>query len=326
MNIFVTGGTGYIGSTLISRLAGEKEISKIVALARSPEKARQLAARVQFREKLEFADGDIRHHNFDFGNIDVVIHLAAVYDPRWYDENSAEAIEMSVGGTQRLVEAVRRFKVPYFILVSTYLVYGEQTTMLVREDLTPTPRPDIVKSLVKYACEVIARGLADSSTKFVILRLAHVYGVGVLPRWDDVMIKFARLSCSGEDLTIYGDGNQKADYVHVRDVCDCIYRLLISSEGAWNETYNVGGGRAISINELVEVYLKATVEMGLKAPGKSYVEGGKSYYETRGFRPPLLDISKAREKLGWIPSTSIEDGVKELIQACCTSYPGSSVD
>jgi len=57
MNIFLTGGTGFLGSTLVSRLTGEKEVSKVVALVRNPEKARDLATRVESREKLDFIHG-----------------------------------------------------------------------------------------------------------------------------------------------------------------------------------------------------------------------------------------------------------------------------
>ena len=135
-----------------------------------------------------------------------------------------------------------------------------------------------------------------------------------MPRIGDFMEKFTRLSCAGENLPIYGDGSQKLDIVHVRDVSDCVYTLLISAENIWNETYNLGGGRPISTNELADVFIKATLEMGLKAPSKSYVEA-KSWSKARGFRVPCLDMSKMQEKVGWSPSTSIEEGVKELIKA-----------
>ncbi|MBW1671383.1 MAG: NAD(P)-dependent oxidoreductase [Deltaproteobacteria bacterium] len=317
MNVFVTGGTGYIGSTFISRLTGEKEILKVVALARNTEKARDLATRVEFREKLEFADGDLRHCDYDFGNIDVIIHAATVHDMAWVDTNIAEAIDINVGGTLRIVQAARRFKVPYLVFFSSHSVYGKQDTMPVREDFTL--RPEIPKAMTKYAGEVIVRSLANCSTKFVILRPEHVYGVGVLPHWHEFTVKYTELSCNGKNLPIYGDGNQKVDLVHVRDVCDCIYKLLMSPEDAWNETYNVGGGRVISINELADLYIQAAVDVGLKAPDRSYVEA-ESYCEARGFRLPWLDISKAREKLGWTPSTSIEEGVKELVQAAFDSH------
>jgi len=99
----------------------------------------------------------------------------------------------------------------------------------------------------------------------------------------------------------------------------CIYKLLISSDSAWNETYNIGGGRAVSMNELAEAYVKAALEMGLKAPVKTYIKT-KNYIDSKGLASVLLDISKAQEKLGWIPSTSIEEGVRELIQAAFGSH------
>lgn len=316
MNVFVTGGTGYMPSALISRLTSEKEVSKVIALARDPQKARDLAARVKSHEKLEFAYGDVRLHDFDFGNTHVIFHAAAVHDMVWVDENSAEAVEINIGGTHRVVEAARRFRVPYFIFVSSHSVYDEEAGILAREE---NPSPKMPKALTKYAGEVIVRSLANSSTRFIVLRPSHIYGVSIMPRWNDFTKKFTRLSCAGENLPIYGDGNQKVDLVHVRDVCDCVYRLLISAENIWNETYNLGGGRPISINELADVFIKAALEMGLKAPSKSYVEA-KSWSEARGFRLPCLDMSKMQEKVGWSPSTSIEEGVRQLIKAYLASF------
>jgi nucleoside-diphosphate-sugar epimerase len=103
------------------------------------------------------------------------------------------------------------------------------------------------------------------------------------------------------------------DLVHVRDVCNCIYKFLVSSKNTWNETYNIGGGKVFSINELADVYVKATVEIGLNAPTKSYIEA-RSYTQSKGIRLPCLNIAKLQAKLDWNPSISIEKGVKEIIK------------
>lgn len=317
MNVFLTGGAGYLGSALISRLTCERDISKVVAMVRNREKASRLATRVEFCDKVEFVFGDLRRYSFDLRDIDVVIHAAAVHDVTWVEENIAKAIEVNVGGTQRLVDAVRRFETQYFIYFSSHSVYMNNNARLVSE--TSLPTPNIAKAMTKYAGEVLVRSLVKSSTRFVIFRPAHIYGIGVLPRWNDYTLKFGELCRSGKKLTIYGDGNQKVDLVHVRDVCDCTYRFLISPDNVWNESYNVGSGRPISINQLADAYVKATVEMGQNAPAKRYVET-RSYTQTRGIRLPCLDVAKLRAKLGWSPSTPIEEGVKEIIAANFSGY------
>ena len=314
MNIFLTGGTGYLGSTLISRLIGEKEVVKVICLVRNRERAHELEAKIEFPDKLEFVDGDLRNHDYDLYNIKAVIHLACEHDPLICERKSGEVIELNVGGANRLIEAVRKFRVPYFIFISAFGVYGKHESMPLTEDLIC--KPNATKFLITYANEVLTRSLAYSFTRFAILRLVHMFGVGTLPSRIEVELtnKFAKSACIAEDLTIYGNGNQTVDLVHVRDVCDCIYRLLNSSDSAWNETYNVGGGRAISINELADIYVKASLEIGLKAPIKTYVEA-EHYIESKGLASVWLDISKVRDKVGWIPKTSIEEGVKELIIA-----------
>jgi nucleoside-diphosphate-sugar epimerase len=310
MRIFVTGGTGYMPSALVSRLTGEKEISKVVVLARDPGKASDLAARVEFPDKLEFAYGDLRLYDFDFDTFDVVFHAAAVHDMVWVEQNSAEAVDINVGGTHRIVEAARKFRVPYFVFVSSHSVYDDEDYMLAKET---DPRPRMPKALTKYAGEVIVRSLADSSTRFIVLRPSHIYGVSVMPHWDDFTEKFTRLSCAGESLTVYGNGSQKVDIVHVRDVSDCVYRLLTSADDIWNDIYNLGGNRPTSVDELVDIFIEATLEMGLKAPSKSYVNK-ESWSEARSYRLPCLDTSKMQQKVGWSPSRSINEGVREMIR------------
>lgn len=311
MKIFVTGGTGYMPSTLVSRLTSEKEISEVVVLARDPRKASDLAARVEFPEKVDFAYGDLRLYDFDFGDMDMVIHAAAVHDMVWVDKNSAEAVEINVGGTHRIVEAARRFRVPYFVFVSSHSVYDDEDHILARET---DPRPKMPKALTKYAGEVIVRSLAPSSTRFIVLRPSHIYGVSVMPHWDDFTEKFTRLCCAGETLTVYGSGNQQVDIVHVRDVADCVCRLLTGADDVWNDTYNLGGGSPISVSKLASIFIEATLEMGLKAPSKNYVDV-ESWSEARGYRLPCLDMSKMQQKVGWSPSTSIREGVRELLRA-----------
>jgi len=309
MNVFLTGGTGYIGSTLISRLADEDKIQNIMVLARRREGVSQLNKAIGSSENLKVTYGDVRSHNYDLRNVGAVIHLANVHNPYWCEQNSVEAISINVQGTQRLLNAVREFEVPYFVFISTQSVYPKQYDVLFNEDDKTAPAG--VYPITKYICEEMIKTLVDSSTKFAILRPSKVYGLGAFVEWDSLTAKFARFTCIGKGLTIYGDGNQGVDFVHVRDVSDFICGLLTASGGTWNEIYNVSGGRFVTINVFVEIYIEVAGEMGLKAPGKSYVNKGidEEYIYRR------LDISKARRKLGWAPRWSIEEGVRELIKA-----------
>jgi len=314
MNIFITGGTGYLGSALISRLTGEKQVDKVYALVRDPEKVRELDAKIIFPDKLEYIYGDLRDYDYDFGNIDAIVHLASEHNPFDCEVKSGFVIDNNVGGTFRIVEAARKFKVPYFIFASAFGIYGPQTTMPLTEDLTP--RPITPKFLITYANEVIAKNLAGSSTKYVNLRLVHMFGVGTLPSRIKVEFtkKFAQSVCIGDKLTIFGDGSQSVDLVHVRDVCDCVYKLLNAPDAAWNESYNIGGGRAVSMNELAGIYIAAATELGLKTPDISYINT-QNYIDSKGLSSVWLDISKVNSKVGWYPATSIKEGVKELIRA-----------
>jgi UDP-glucose 4-epimerase len=310
----MTGGTGYLGSALISRLIDESEDFKIIALVRNHDRASELEAKIKSHEKIEFIHGDLLYHNYDLSKVDVVIHLACEHNPYKCEENSGEAINVNIGGTLRLIDAVKKFGVPYFIFTSAFGVYGRQEIMPLNEDLVS--KPNCAKFLITYCSEVIIRSLENHLTKFAILRLVHMFGIGILPsRIDNELTnKFAKAVSTKENLTIYGNGIQTVDIIHVRDVCNCIYKLLISPDSTWNELYNIGGGGSISINELAEIYVKVALEMGLETPVKTYVDADH-YIDDKGLASVWHDISKIGKKIGWSPDISIEEGVRELIKA-----------
>jgi len=163
INIFVTGGTGYLGSTLISRLIDESEDFKIIALVRNHDRVSELKSKIKSHDKLEFIYGDLLYHNYDLSKVDVVIHLASEHNPYKCEENSGEIININIGGTLRLIDAVKKFRVPYFIFTSAFGVYGKQEIMPLTEDLVP--KPNCAKFLITYCNEVITRSLENYSTK-----------------------------------------------------------------------------------------------------------------------------------------------------------------
>jgi len=310
MNVLITGATGYLGANLTIKLCQVEKITKIQVLARSREKGRALSSRIADPERVEFRWGDLMEWQGDLNDVDAVIHLAAVRGPQYCEAHSAEAIEMNIEGTRRLVEMARQAGIPRFIFVSSQIVYGKQDTVPFHEALTPYPQG--VYAVTKYAGEVITRSLENSQTKFAILRPSRVYGFGLFMRWEELLGKFAMLTAKGERLSIYGDGEQLVDLVHVKDVGEFILTLLMTErEEVWNQVYNVGGGQPISINELANIYIEAARELGLNPPPKDFV-APEIQEEVRAH---WLDTTKARNHLGWATTTTIKEDVEELIQA-----------
>jgi nucleoside-diphosphate-sugar epimerase len=283
-------------------------------LARDPKRVSELFLKLNSNEKLEFVIGELLTYNYNLENIDVIIHLACEHNPYKCEEDSGQVIDLNVGGTLRLIEAVKKFNVPKLIFMSSFGIYGKQEKIPISEIVTP--QPNGAKFLISYTCETIIKNFLGSFTKFVIFRAVHMFGIGVMPSRikNELTYLFAKKASVGGFLPIYGTGNQTLDLIHVNDVCTCFFNLLISPDSCWNEIYNIGSGKATSINHIADIYIKTSEEMNLKRPMKTYLNK-ENYIDKIGLASYWLDISKVRSKLNWNPSMSLEEGIKELIKA-----------
>jgi len=138
-----------------------------------------------------------------------------------------------------------------------------------------------------------------------------VYGVGVYTQWETVIPKFVRQALSGEALTIYGDGEQSRDFIHVWDAVEAVILALRSERGVVaGESFNVGVGKATSVNVIADTVSRVFyAEYGQKV-------GMVNLPPRRGepYVPNFCySIAKIGGKLGFKPEGSIEKNVRQLI-------------
>uniref|UniRef100_A0A7J3X6K3 NAD-dependent epimerase/dehydratase family protein n=1 Tax=Thermofilum pendens TaxID=2269 RepID=A0A7J3X6K3_THEPE len=296
MRVLVTGGAGFIGGHVALSLA---ERGYEVAVLDNLERPSPLLLARLREAGLPVLVGDVRSF-YGCRGYDVVVHAAAYIDVAESVEKPVEYLENNAVATARVAKACAESGA-LVIYMSSAAVYGEPESLPLRED-HPT-RPISPYGLSKLVGEQVLQVFARTyGLRYVVLRLFNVYGPGQSSAYAGVVSKFAERAARGLPPIIYGDGLQTRDFVHVRDVARAVH--LCMEQGASNEVFNIATGRPTTILELAKLVCRlAGVEAELifekPRPGD--------------IRHSYADISKASSLLGYKPTVSLEEGLKELL-------------
>lgn len=302
MKIAVLGGGGFIGSALLAYWHGRHELMCLGHDRRFATLASRLGTTIEFR----VCSVDDASWLEAISEADVVVHAAG---PSGNDRCVADAQRTHAAhvlGASHLARWVEE-KSPgrRVIYCSSMAVYGssEGTSRSVpfRED-TPT-KPTTYYGTLKLNGEVAL----EHSPGVTILRLAHIYGVGsgLGHDPDGVVMRFALGLLKEEMLTLYGDGCQQWDFVHVTDVARAI-DLAIARRA--DGIYNIGGGGPTTISRLGQIVLLEAKALGLKGELRHHYETEGSGYDC------WLATDRAYRVLGWTPTITLEAGIRELLQ------------
>lgn len=339
--ILITGGCGFIGRHVAEELlAHGHEVRLYDALIDQVHGV----AKVALPEGAEVIRGDMRDADRlrpALQGCDGVIHLAAEVGVGQSMYEIARYVGANDLGTAVLLEALLDHPVGRIVVASSMSVYGEgfyatpDGTLLdairrrpsdIRagqwnpqgpngEPLTPVAtderkRPDLasIYALTKYAQEqqVLIFGEAYDA-EAVALRLFNVFGAGqaLSNPYTGVLANFASRLAVGNPPTIFEDGEQKRDFVHVRDVARA-FRLAFERPEARGELFNIGSGQAYTIAEVARLLASA---MGLPHLEPEIL--GKS--RSGDIRNCFADIGKARQLLGFEPRHKLQDSLPEFV-------------
>lgn len=306
MKSLVTGCAGFIGSNLVDRLLSEGH--DVVGVdcftdyyARSMKESNLKSA--LSHERFTFVEGDI------LGNgslslldaVDWVFHQAAQAGVRasWGDSFKIYS-DNNILATQRLLEACRDVGIKKFVYASSSSIYGDVSTLPMNEDMSPRPiSPYGVSKLAgEHLCYLYWKNFGVPT---VSLRYFTVYGPRQRP--DMAFHRFIKAVLAGEEIAIYGDGNQTRDFTYVSDIVSA--NLLAAKSDTEGEVYNIGGGSRISVNQVIKVIETLT---GSKARLK-YGDAQKG-----DVRDTYADISKAQADLGYAPEVEIEKGLGRFVE------------
>ncbi|MCB0210991.1 MAG: NAD-dependent epimerase/dehydratase family protein [Anaerolineae bacterium] len=299
MRFLITGGAGFIGSTLANNLVRRGHTVRVLDDLSAGDAGR-------LDPEVNFTRGDVEDKPKVWrllNKIDCVYHLAArvsvpesVLYPREYNKTN-------VSGTVAIMEAMRDAGIKRVVLASSGAIYGEQTLGKVHETLLP--HPDSPYAASKLAAESYVQTIGELwNIETVSLRIFNCYGPGqsIPPTHPPVIPQFMRQILEEGSLVVYGNGTQTRDFIYVDDVVEALIAAA-TADGISRQVINIGTGVGTNINQLIQCIESVTHKKGkiVVSPSNS---GGVSNL--------VANTDKAQRLLDFKAKTTLEKGVALL--------------
>ena len=309
---FITGGAGFIGSTLSEKLLSLE--NKVVVIDNfcdfyNPNIKENNVKDLLLNPNFKLYRADIRDREavkkiFDENKIDVVMNLAAMAGVRPSIENPCLYQEVNCLGLQNILEEMKLHNVKNGVLASSSSVYGNCKEVPFREnmivDYAISPY-----AATKKANEVMAHvyhKLYDMN--IIMLRFFTVYGPKQRP--DLAINKFTRLMLEGKEIPMFGDGTTSRDYTYVDDIVNGIIKsceYTLNNKNVY-EILNIGNSSPTSLKEMINTIAKVLgVEPKIKQLPMQPGDVDRTF----------ADISKAKKLIGYEPKTTFEEGIRKFV-------------
>lgn len=300
--ILVTGGAGFIGSHLCERLLTEG--NEVLCIDNFYTGRRANISSLLDNPYYEFMRHDICLPLFV--EVDEIYNLACPASPVHYQYNSVQTTKIAVQGAINMLGLARRLG-GKILQASTSEVYGNPAIH---------PQPETywghVNPIGIRACYDEGKRCAETlffdynrqfNLKIKVARIFNTYGPRMLPNDGRVVSNFIIQALKGEDVSIYGNGNQTRSFCYIDDLVEGIIKMMNSAD-EFTGPVNLGNPHEITILELAEKIIRLT-------NSSSKIAYGELPPDDPIQRKP--DIFLAREKLGWSPKTSLDDGLMKTI-------------
>jgi len=307
--IFMTGGAGFIGSTLTERLLERGD--RVVCIDDfndfyDPAIKRRNIKKALTSDHYRLAEGDIcdlplLQRLFDEEEVDAVIHIAAragvrpsIVEPLLYQK-------VNVEGSNNLFEVARHHEVPNFVFISSSSVYGENEKVPFAED-DPVNYPISPYAATKRAGELIAHTYHHLfGMNITCLRPFTVYGPRQRP--EMAIHLFLRAILEGRPIKMFGDGTSSRDYTYIDDLVDGFVRAIDRPLGY--EIINLGEHEVTTLKELIAMIGEAV--------------GKEPIIDQLPMQPgdvprTFADVSKAKRLLGYQPKVSVREGIRRFVE------------
>jgi len=328
MRYLITGGAGFIGSHLADALIGRGD--EVVALDDLSTGSQRNVTRLATEPRFRLVRGTIMDEPM-VGTLvqecDVVVHLAAAVGVKLIVERPLESLLTNLRGTEIVLEAAWRSGRPVLI-TSTSEIYGKNASGPLHEDadrILGSPfKARWSYSTSKAVDEILARAYwRDRGVPTIVARLFNCVGPRQTGEFGMVVPRLIRQALAGDDLTVFGDGEQRRCFCHVLDTVKALMALL-EHPGATGDVFNVGALLELSINDLAGMAIERTGSSS-RISHIPYDEAYEEGFEDMERRVP--DISKIRTLTRWEPVLGLDRIVDDVIEsqrtAMASEVPGS---
>ena len=303
MNILLTGGAGFIGSHLVEKFIEKKH--KVIVIDNLLTGSEKNLEHFFDNENFKFIEFDVQNHIEVFEDLDYVLHLASPASPKAYAQHPINTLKAGSIGTINTL-GLSKAKNAKYLFTSTSEIYGDPLVSPQPESYWGNVNPNGARSMYDEA-KRFAEATVSSYNRIYdldtrILRLFNTYGPKMKINDGRVVTNFISQAITGNDITIYGQGNQTRSFCYIDDTVSGILKAMESDK---SEVFNIGNPNEITIFQLAEKVIELT-------NSNSEIKFVELPEDDPMQRKP--DISKANKKLNWFPKVSLEDGLKKTIE------------
>lgn len=299
MKFAVTGGAGFVGNNIVKLLIN-KGHEVIVIDNLHTGKLKNLEGVL---EKIKFYEIDIRDKNElekILNDVDGIFHEAALTIVQESFVKQDEYFDVNVKGTENIFEIAKKYNIKV-VFASSSSIYGDSKEVPINENSSKNPINPYGET--KLQDEILAKKYSNQGVKIIGLRYFNIFGKGQTGSYAGVITKFLKNIELKKPLIIYGQGNQIRDFIHVKDIAEANFTIMTSDIG--QGFFNIGTGKANSINELATIMIKI-----------SNHKEGISYLEPLNgdVKESKADTSLTIKTFNWNYLIDLKEGLKTLIE------------
>jgi UDP-glucose 4-epimerase len=311
----VTGGAGFVGSHIVDELIG-RGIETYVIDNLTTGSLDNLVEHAH-NELLHIVIGNVSNINKlmgDLKDIDVVFHEAAIANIQTSIENPILVNNVNVNSTLKVLDYCIKHDIKRIVFASSAAVYGVLDNVYVSKDMNSACLedmnciPNTPYSAGKLACENYLKAYHSTyGLETIMLRYFNIFGPRqAYSQYAGVINNFINKLLNKDMPVIFGDGLQSRDFVYVTDIVQANL-LAMEKKGVAGESFNIGAGRSVTIIELLNMLRQITHIEDIPHKYAPPRPGDPKFCLASG-------IQKAREKLGYVPQTTITEGLKLLVE------------
>ena len=287
----VTGGEGFIGRNIISRIRDIGGEAYSLDISGKPDFKISITDRRKFNEIKKKFDG--------------IFHLAAVTSPPQFETNPDKGLRVNVNGTYNVLDFARKHAVNKVVLASSSAIYGDT-----REIAVESKYPDRYQNLypvTKIVNEQFSRHFSlRNEVDCVSLRYFNTYGPGENTKgaYASPISKFISSALKGKDIEVFGDGTQSRDFIYVKDTAAA--SIAAYKHGKAGESYNIGTGITTSFNDIAEMVKRISKSKSRIVHVKNPFRNYQMFTQA--------DMTKTNSELRFKAAYDLKKSIKEMLE------------